>query len=582
MAFDGITAAGVVAQLRETILDGRIDKIYQPWTDEIILAIRARGANWRLLLTANATYPRAHFTNISKENPLAAPMFCMVLRKHLTGGRLVDISQPDFERVIRFGIEARNEMGDAVTKTVIIEIMGKHSNIILVDENEIVLDSIKHVSFGTSSVRQILPGRDYLPPPSQSKVNPINWQAVDGLPASFTEGMAAQKAIYQGFTGISPGMAGVIADMAGLDADNPAPSLDAHEQKSLISALEQVFGDIKTGKFAPQILANQAGDPVKFYPMFWGTVPPDMEMQKFDNISNMLETFYSRKDNLERSRQKSQDLRRLIGNLIERCVKKADLQQRLLEDIAEREQLRLFGELCTANIHAIPKGAEKFAAANYYEDGAVVEIPLVANKTAAENAQIFFKKYAKQKRAYDALQGQISANEEDLAYLETMALACEHSENAADLEQIRAELSAQGFVKARKSAAKTPKKPAPMRFTSSDGYEIFVGKNNAQNDEITMRMAQGADIWLHTKNIPGSHVIIKARDGAVSDVALNEAANLAAYFSRARGGSLVPVDYCPKKFVKKPSGAKPGMVIYDNYKTAYITPDENAVKNMTL
>ena len=581
MAFDGLTICAVVNELAANILGGRIDKVSQPEPDEIVLAIRGNGDNHKLRLSANASFPRLHLTTVQKENPLTAPMFCMLLRKHLQGGRLAAITQPDFERIVHFHIESKNEMGDPVEKLLVIEIMGKYSNIILVEGGR-VLDSIKHVSYGQSSVRQILPGREYMPAPSQNKINPLLLEKEQFMAiCDENKGLSAQKLIFQNYTGISPFSAGIICMWAGVDADEPPAESTA---PALFAAFDTAMATVRKGQFAPYTLHTGTAAAMGFAVIGRHLYEKDF-VRDFDTPSQMLEYYYTAKDNTSRIKQKSQDLRRLVQNLVERCVKKAELYENTLTDVAGREQLKTLGELITANIYAIPPGVKTFEAINFYEaDAPAVAIPLDPAKTASENAQFYFAKYNKQKRTYAALQEQMAQNREELQYLESVAEALNHSHDAADLSQIREELAAQGLLK--KSPAKSKKqreqKAKPLHYLSSDGYDIFVGKNNAQNDELTLRFASPDDIWLHTKSIPGSHVILRAKNGRVSDTALEEAATLAAFYSKGRGASLVPVDYCPRKQVHKPRGGKPGMVVYEGHRTAHVNPDADKVDALAL
>ena len=579
MAFDGIMIAAIVNELSTNILGGRIDKVSQPEPDEIILSIRNKGAGYRLLLTANASFPRLHLTGVSKENPLTAPMFCMLLRKHIQGGRIVSIEQPDFERIVHFHIEGFNEMGDIVKKMLIIEIMGKYSNIILVEDG-VVLDCAKHVSYAQSSVRQILPGRPYHAAPSQNKQNPLTLNREGFLACWEDNAQAVQKLLYQNYTGISPFAAGIICFAAGVDAALPANASTDADKSALYNAFNSTMTDVCNGIFTPFTLhANSS------IPMGFSVIGRDLynaeSTKDFDSTSAMVEFYFAAKDNTSRIQQKSQDIRKLVQNFIERCVKKADMQESLLEEVQDREKFKILGELITANIYAIPMGTSSFTAVNFYEEEAPeITIPLDPAKTASENAQAYFAKYNKQKRTHTALMEQMTQNRDELQYLEAVRESLNHSSDGADLAQIREELAAQGFIKkASKTGKKPPReqKPKPLHYISSDGYDIYVGKNNIQNDELTLRFAAQDDIWLHTKSIPGSHVILRAKGGKVSDASLEQAAMLAAYYSKGRTSSLVPVDYCPRKQVSKPRGAKPGMVIYDGHKTAYITPDENAV-----
>ena len=612
MAFDGIAIAAIISELAK-LVGGRVDKIHQPEKDEIVLLVRSSGGNHKLLLCANANFSRLHLIDAAKQNPMDAPMFCMLLRKHLQGGRIISITQPDFERIVHITIENRDEMGDIAQKILIIEIMGKHSNIILTN-GDIVLDSARHVSYGQSAVRQILPGRKYVAAPGQNKLNPtkLNQEQFYEI-CHNNKGLSPQKLVYLHYTGISPSSAAIICRIAGLDADIPLQAnntplqanntpLQAHsdtplhennDMHALYTAFKGVMDDIAQSNLKPYIMYSNNATPIGF-----GLIGRDTcheaHVKDFDSASEMAQHYFLTRDTGERVRQKSQDMRRHINNLIERSVKKAHIQDKTLEDIKERDRLKLYGELITANIYAIAQGANQFVAQNFYEENMPdITIKLDPIKTPNENAQAYFAKYNKQKRTYKALQEQIKQNKEELDYLQTVLIAIDHCDNDADLAQIRLELYEQGFVK-RRDNTKSQKnnknnknnnhnktKARPLHYISSDGFDIYVGKNNAQNDELTMRIAQAKDIWLHTKNYPGSHVILKAKeDGRISQKALEEAANLAAYYSKGRGGSLVPIDYCPRKLVKKPSGAKPGFVIYQGHKTAYITPDEGLVNSM--
>ena len=583
MAFDGIMIAAITHELSENLTGGRIDKIYQPESDEIILLVRSRGTNHRLLLCANASFARMHMvTDNQKENPLTAPMFCMLMRKHFQGGRIVSITQPDFERIVHINVENFDEMGEAVRKTLVMEIMGKYSNIILTD-GDIVLDSIKHVSYGQSSVRQILPGRKYTVPPAQNKRNPLMLDKqgfLDICEQNENQALTAAKLIFQNHTGIGPLSAAIICQLAQIDADKPVPP---DKRDALFTAFSSVMDYVRIGSFRSFVIFNHNASPEKFA-VIGRDAYDDNLVKDFATPSQMAEFYFASKDSGEALRQKSQDMRRHVQTLIERAAKKAQMHEATLADIADRETLRLYGELITAGIYAIAPGDKVYNAVNFYDENMPrIAIPLNPAKTAPENAQIYFAKYNKQKRTFAALQQQMTQNTDELQYLIGVREAIGNSCDEADLTQIREELAQQGFLKARavkNKKQKKEKKAKPLHYVSSDGFDIFVGKNNAQNDELTLRTAAQDDIWLHTKNIPGSHVILRAQNGQVSDAALEDAAHLAAYYSRAKGGSLVPVDYCPRRQVKKPSGAKPGFVIYEGHKTAYITPDEGKINMM--
>ena len=582
MAFDGITINSIVTELKDKLVGGRVDKVYQPESDEIILSVRSLGKNCKLLLTANPSHPRLHLTEITRDNPMEPPLFCMVLRKHIQSGKILEITQPNFDRIVNIKIEALNEMGDYTLKTLVLEIMGRHSNLMLVDENGTVLESARHISFDKSSVRQVLPGKEYVMPPDSGKTDTLLLNEENFHKT--LENLNSEKAfaaIYKGYNGISPVIADEVCYNAGIDANKPVSTLSDSEKQNLYEAFSALVDKIKATDYLPQIVYD--GEKVKDMLPFSLNKYKDLRTQTFSSPSRMTEEFYSAKDTAYRMSQKTHDLKHLVTQNIERCVKKRDIQQKSLKDIENREHLRLCGELITANIYAIKQGMTTIKLNNFYsENFEEVEIELDGSLTPAENAQKYFKRYNKAKRTYTALQEQIAANDEELAYLETVLAGVENCENEQDIKEIRRELREQGYVKkeAKQKGRQVNKKSAPLHYISSDGYDIYVGKNNIQNDELTLRTAHSTDIWMHTKNIPGSHVIIITRGADVPDTTLTEAATLAAYYSKAQTSSMVPVDYTQRKNVHKPNGAKPGFVIYDTNKTAYITPSREAVEKL--
>jgi predicted ribosome quality control (RQC) complex YloA/Tae2 family protein len=580
MPLDGVALSGVIHELNYILTDGRIDKITQPEPDELVLTLRAHGGNHKLLLTANASAPRLHFTTESKPSPMQAPMFCMMLRKQLSGGRLIKITQPEFERIAELHIEARDEMGDRAVKKLVIEIMGKHSNIILLDGDGVIADSARRVSHNTSSVREVLPGRKYQRPPAGDKQSPLH---VDSN--TFTEKINAQparkiqQAVYQSFNGISPVMASEWCLEAGVQPDAPVSSLNEADVSNVYAAFASGIKRIiraNSDGYSFTVYLDANGIPADFSALPLSNVYASYETRAYESISPMLEDFYRQKDAASRISQKTTDLRKLIATHIERCVKKQAVYDKTLADIADRDKLRVYGELLTANLYRVELGAESFTADNFYDENKPIEIKLNPELTASENAQSYFKQYNKQKRTFAALQEQIKQNSDDLTYLDSVANSLQAAADEADIAEIRAELAEEGYVKkvSVKKNAKQTKKTKPLRYVSTDGFEIFVGKNNTQNDELTLRFADARDIWLHTKDIAGSHVIIKTNGQPVSDATLLEAANLAAYYSKARESAQVPVDYAPRKYVRKPNGAKPGYVIYDHNRTVYVTPKE--------
>jgi predicted ribosome quality control (RQC) complex YloA/Tae2 family protein len=586
MAFDGITMTSIVAEMNEKLLGGRVDKIYQPLEDEVLFTVRNFGNSYKILASANSACPRIHMVSSLKENPPSPPLFCMVLRKYLGGGRIIKITQPNFERILILEIETMNELGDITAKKLIIEIMGKHSNLILTDENDKILDSIKRISHDKSSVREVLPGKIYQFPPSQNKSNPLELNQEHFLTLCHQQGgQKLQELIYKNYTGISPIMASEICHLAGLDASAACEQLTEEKEHRLFSSFQFVINQILQKNFSPEILYRPNSHGVLDFSVLPMTQFEGYEKQKFSSPSDMLEHFYQEKNSFYHIKQKSKDIHHLVSSRIERCLKKKEILEKTRQETTDMELWKLKGELITANIYAITKGMTTFRAINFYEEALPeIEISLDPMKTPSENAQGYFKKYNKAKRTLAALVIQENQNNQELQYLESVLTALEHSENEADLAEIRAELEQSGIAK--KKSKKTcsqqrTKKSKPLHFVSSEGFDIYVGKNNHQNDDLTLHFAENTDIWMHTKNIPGSHVIIRTNGQEIPPTTLLEAANLAAFFSKAKDSSNVPVDYALRKHVKKPNGAKPGMVIYDKNKTIYITPDESVVKKIS-
>lgn len=586
MALDGITTSAIVSELKPALVGGRIDKIHQPVADEIRMTIRGLGSGAKkIIISANSAHPRIHLTESTRENPMTAPLFCMVMRKHIAGGKIVDICQPNFERIIILRVESANEMGDITTKNLILEIMGKHSNLILTDENGKILDSIKRVTHEKSSVREVLPGKEYVFPPSQDKKNPLEAERGDFLfSLHLQEGRKIQEFIYQTYTGISPIMAGEICSRAGLDSSNSCQETTIEEGEKLYDAFDKTMAEIKSATYQPAIYYQKENNRIVDFAVLEMTQFSGLQKRSFDSVSALLESFYQERDNAAHIRQKAHDMRRLVMSNIERCVKKKEIQLKTRRETKGMDQWKKKGELLTANIYAVPQGVTTFKTIDYYEsDMPEIEIAIDPAKTPAENAQKYFSKYNKAKRTLAALEIQEKQNEEELVYLESVLNALENAKDDADLSEIRTELAESGFIRrqVQKKGAQKPKKSKPLHYVSSDGYDIFVGKSNLQNDELTLRMAESTDIWMHTKDIPGSHVIIRTNgQKELPETTMEEAANLAAFYSKAKNSSMVPVDYTQRKNIKKPNGAKPGMVIYLTNRTIYITPDENRVNQM--
>ena len=558
MAFDGITVSAIKAEIEDKILGGRIDKVYQPEKDEIILGIRSMGQAYKLLLTSNASNPKFHFTQTNPSNPMTPPLFCMVMRKHLQSGKIIKIEQPDFDRILNIYVESLNELGDYSVKKLVLEIMGRHSNIILTDENNTILDCIKHIGHDTSSVREVLPGREYTLPPSQGKINTLeldnnNFNEVLENNPSFE----IQSVIYKNYTGISPIAASEICYRANVNGSTPVEALTDIQKEIVFNKFAELVEDIKANRFYPESITNEKGKTIDFSPIEM-TQFNGLEIKKYTSISELIESFYANRDFAYRIGQKTQDLRKLITQNIERCIRKKDIQMQTLRSIKNRDELRLKGELLTANIYSIKKGMTTVELPNYYsENQELVAIELDSNKTPSENAQKYYKAYNKAKRTFEALKDQIKSNDEELAYLESVLTSVNNCTDEQDVKEIRRELREEGYVKKVKNQKdKSKKHSVPLHFISQDGFDIYVGKNNIQNDELTLKFARPRDIWMHTKNIPGSHVIIVANGQTIPDTTLNEGAMLSAFYSKAKNSSKVPVDYTEKKNVKKPNGSK--------------------------
>ncbi len=559
MAFDGIVVADLVHEFRNQLIGGRIAKIAQPETDELLLTIKTNDGQRRLLISADASLPLIYLTDTNKPAPMTAPNFCMLLRKHIGGGRIVDIRQPKLERIIHFTIEHLDELGDLCRKELIVEIMGKHSNIIFCTSDGKIIDSIKHVSAQMSSVREVLPGREYFIPDTMHKTNPLTVNADTFTDLLKEKPMPVSKAVYTSFTGISPVTAEEICHLAGLDSALPAKEYSEDILFHLYTQFTIYLTAVKEGRFTPAIYYD-GREPKEF-----AALPLDhldgYECRECASISEVLSTFYSTRSLLTRIRQKSADLRHIVQTALERNRKKYDLQLRQLKDTENREKFRIYGELINAYGYNVEEGARKLDALNYYTNE-MVSIPLDPTKTPQENAQRYFAKYNKQKRTFEALSELSKETLEDINYLESVQTALDIALTEEDLAQIREELAGAGYIRRRFTKKKIRIKNEPLHYISSDGYHIYVGKNNLQNEELTFHFASGNDWWFHAKQAPGSHVIVKSNGDELPDRTFEEAGRLAAYYSSMRGSDKVEIDYVQKKHVKKPNGAKPGFVVY--------------------
>ncbi len=576
MALDGIAIANIVQEIRERAENGRITKIAQPEPDELLLTIKHSSGTWRLLISASASLPLIYFTETNKPSPMTAPNFCMLLRKHIGSARITAVSQPDFERVIDITLEHLDDLGDLCRKHLIVELMGKHSNIIFCDDQYKIIDSIKHISAQISSVREVLPGRDYFIPRTVEKENPL--LADEASFRTFLENSPKPlfKALYGHYTGISPASAQEICCRASIDSAQPANTLSQMEQLHLYRTFSYFFEDVKEGKFAPAII-YQNGEPAEFTSLpssCWA----DAEIRPFPSISQVLESYYAEKSAVTRSRQKSADLRHVIQTVLERNLKKYELQEKQLKDTEKRDKYRIWGELLNTYGYELKGGEKSLKALNYYTNEEI-EIPLDETLSARENAQKYFDRYSKLKRTYEALSELIQETRDEILHLESIAEALNIAQNEDDLAQIREEMREFGYIKKRGPKEKKGKtKSKPFHYISSDGFHIYVGKNNYQNEELTFKIAQGNDWWFHAKGIPGSHVIVKAQGQELPDQTYEEAGRLAAYYSGGRDSDKVEIDYIQRKHVKKVSGSKPGFVIYHTNYSMVSSPDIRGIR----
>ena len=571
MAFDGITIANIVTELNQTITGGKINKIAQPENDELIITIKNQRKQYRLFLSASASLPLIYLTETNKPSPLTAPNFCMLLRKHIGSGKIIAIEQPGMERIIRFTIEHLNELGDLCTKYLIVEIMGKHSNIIFCNEEDQIIDSIKHVSAHMSSVREVLPGRPYFIPETQSKLNPLVLTEEIFQEKIFPRPVNVAKAIYTSITGISPLMAEEVCYRAGIDGGIPTDGLEDVERVHLAHTFLRMVDDIRDGHFEPNII-YKGKEPVEFacFPL---SQYQDYRAVSYPSIFPVLETYYAEKNIVTKMRQKTVDLRKIVQNALERNVKKYQLQQKQLKDTEKKEKYRVRGELLNTYGYEVEPGAKSMEALNYYTNE-MIQIPLDETMTPQENAKKYFDKYSKLKRTKEALDTLLQETGDEIKHLESIAASLDIASSEEDLVQIKEEMMEYGYVKRKNTGGKKVKVTSrPYHYISSDGYDIYVGKNNFQNDELSFKFASGNDWWFHAKGQPGSHVIVKSKNEELPDRTFEEAGKLAAYYSKGRQAPKVEIDYTQKKNLRKPTGGKPGFVVYYTNYSLLIEPD---------
>ena len=562
MALDGITVAALANEIRTKCLGGRISRIAEPEAHEILLTIKS-GAQYRLLLSADPSLPLVYLTSAGKPSPMTAPGFLMLLRKHLQGGRIISVEQPGLERVLRIGVEHLNEMGDLCRKSLVLELMGKYSNLILIDEEEKILDAIRRVPSFVSSVREVLPGRPYFLPNTMNKADPLTITEEAFLPLFDERHTPVEKAVSECFTGFSPLMAREIVRTAGFDGAECAADLTKEERLRLFAAFGTVLAPVRAGNFSPRIYLHR-GRLLEFSALPLSIYSGE-DYRSFDSMSEAMEAFFAEKSASTRMKQRSADLRHIVQLSLERTSKKLDLQKKQLKDTEKRDKLKRWGELLKAYGYMAGPGDKELVCSDWNDGDREVRVPLDDTLSASENAQKYFERYQKLKRTFEATTEQIAETEADLAYLRSVSAHLSSAESEADLIGIKAELAETGWIRKNRAGSKKEKLPKagqPMKFISSDGFTIYVGKNNLQNEEVTFRIASGNDWWFHVKGQPGSHVVVKTEGKELPDRCFEEAAALAAWYSSAPRGEKTEVDYTRKKEIRKPGLYKPGMVIY--------------------
>jgi predicted ribosome quality control (RQC) complex YloA/Tae2 family protein len=583
MPLDAICLSAVLAELKPRLTGGKVDKIYQPSRDEIVLNLRSAGKNMRLLLSGNPSQPRLHLTDLPRENPAQPPMFCMLLRKHLTGGRILSVIQPPLERTVRLSMEVIDEMGDRVPRALVLEALGRRANVILLDADNRIVDCMRRVDADMSAQRQILPGLFYRQPPAQDRVDPFTGDrtSLERMMARVPAGTPADKWLLSTFTGLSPLICRELAFRALGTADARLEGGAGSDR--LLDELEKLHETVEGKNFVPYMLLRD-GRPVDFTFLPILQYGPGTESVPQPSFSAMLDTFYATRETAERAGQRGQELFRSVTRLRDRTARRVAQQRRELESTRDRERKRELGDIITSNLHTMVQGMTSLHATDYYDpEERETDIPLDPLLTPQQNAAKYYKAYNKAKTAQQVLTDQIQKGGAELDYLESVLEAIPLAEGERDILEIRQELVQTGYLRRSgkgKGAARMKVSAKPMEFRSSSGLRITVGKNNTQNDLLTTRLAGKGDLWFHTQKIHGSHVILWT-EGSQPDVqSIEEAASLAAWFSQARGGKKVPVDYTPVRYVKKPAGAKPGMVIYTTYQTALADPDGELAKRL--
>ena len=576
MAFDGIVISNLTYELNTNLVGGRISKISMPEDNELIFTIKNNAKTYRLLVSASASLPLVYLTDVNKPAPKVAPAFLMLLRKYIGTAKINNIFQMGLERILCFELEHLNELGDLSHKRMYIEIMGKHSNIIFTDENNKIIDSIKRISANMSSLREVLPGREYFLPEELKKKDLLNTKLEEFIEILKSKEYPLSKSIYMNFAGISPLIAEEIILRASLLSQAPSTSLSELEYTHLFHTIQNLLEDINAHNFTPNII-YKGEEAIEFSSInLYSYEGKEYKRESFDSVSKMLYNFYSSREAFVLNRQKSSDLRRIVNTALERASKKYDLQEKQLQDADKKDIYRVYGDLLNTYGYSLKGGESSFTTENFYDDNKEITIPLDKNKSAKENAKKYYDKYAKLSRTTKALSEEILKTKNDIEHLQSIQTALEVSSDDESLSQIRQELVDFGYIKKHSSAKKQKIASHPYHYISSDGYDIYVGKNNYQNEELTFKVATGNDWWFHAKGIPGSHVILKSNnEEELPDRAYEEAAALAAFYSKAKDADKVEVDYIQKKNIKKVAGAAPGFVIYHSNWSMVATPKAN-------
>lgn len=576
MALDGAFLHHVKKEIEERATGAKVDKIYQPNKEEMVLSLRTRKETLKLLMSARANSARIHFTRFVPENPKAPPMLCMLLRKKLSGARLAAVRQPGLERMLCLDFDAVNELGDGIRLTLVMEIMGRYSNIIFVDEEGKIIDALKRVDAEMSSERLVLPGLTYQVPPPQDKLClfTASVEEITDLIQRIPSDTVLSKAVLNSLQGVSPIVCRELEHLTGHGNDVSTKMMSGQQWERFAFFLRRMADTVKNTDGKPYMVVSPTQKPMDFSFMNIEQYGLTAVVKPYDDFSGLLDAFYDERDRIDRMRVRSQDLLRILTTTSDRLSRKINVQRAELAHCAERDDLRICGDLINANLYNIEKGAAFAELQNFYEEAMpLIKVKLNPALSASQNAQKYYKEYRKARTAEEILTVQIQQARQELSYIDTVFEELSRAATERDLSEIRAELIDQGYIRAPRGRQKQPASVGPMEFVSSDGFPILVGRNNRQNDHLTMKQANNNDVWLHTKNIPGSHTVILTQGRTATETAVYEAAMLAAFHSRGKDSSKVPVDYTEVRNVSKPQGSKPGMVIYVNYKTVYVTPD---------